>query len=118
MYKEYISYHALISDFGSLSSILDVEKTLVKAPYLSFYTKDGLITLAGSFQVFLMKIKDVLGIDISVNVCKEIPNGFLIHYNSYEPVVYNATEIVEESVEVATPAKASAARRRAKADNK
>ena len=118
MYKEYISYHALISDFGSLSSILDVEKTLVKAPYLSFYTKDGLITLAGSFQVFLMRVKEVLGIDISINVCKEIPNGFLIHYNKYEPVVYETPDVVEESAEVVTPAKASAARRRAKAENK
>lgn len=109
--KHYHSYHEMIMDFTHLSSAIDAEKTLSKAPIFSFYTKDGMIHLGGTFQIFLVKLVAATGIKLLPLVSIEMPGVYAISYEDYTPV---DTPVVDESkIEVKavdTPARKRAAR--------
>ena len=109
--KHYHSYHERVMDFARLSDAIDAEKTLSKAPIFSFYTKDGMIHLGGTFQIFLVKLVAATGIKLLPLASIEMPGVYAISYEDY--VIVEAPVVEEPKLEVKavdTPARKRATR--------
>lgn len=112
--KHYHSYHEMIMEFSRLSGVIDAEKTLSKAPIFSFYTKDGMIHLGGTFQIFLVKLVAATGIKILPLCSIEMPGVYAISYEDFAPVEAPVQEEPKLAVKaVDTPARKRASRAKA-----
>ncbi len=107
--KTYHSYYDMIVDFASMSSEIDVDKTLTQAPALSFYTKDGRVALGGNFVHFLVKLKEETGIKVNAFSSEEHLGYYIVSFEDYAPVAPKEPEKLEVKP-VDTPAKKKAAR--------
>lgn len=103
--KTYFSYHEMLVDFSQLIPSLDLDKTLIQAPPMSFYTKDGRIVLGGNFIHFLVRLREETGLKVHPLASEEHAGYFLVSYEDYAPV-----EVVEDQKSIKikavdTPAK-------------
>ena len=102
--KTYFSYHEMLVDFSQLIPSLDLDKSLIQAPPMSFYTKDGRIVLGGNFIHFLVRLREETGLKVHPLASEEHAGYFLVSYEDYAPVQNEKQEVLEVKA-VDTPAK-------------
>ncbi|QHR76141.1 hypothetical protein JR321_gp262 [Escherichia phage anhysbys] len=108
--KRYFSYHEMIRDFESLSPLIDADKTLVSAPPMSFYLKDGRVALGGNFIHFLTRLREETGILVHPFASEEHMGYYLVSYEDYAPVKIKEEVLKVEAVD--TPAKKRSLRKK------
>lgn len=94
--KTYFSYHEMMLDFSQLSDKMDFDKTIKQAPPYAFYNKDGQIVIGVSFNHFLQRVRDDLGIKVNPSASEDHRSHYLVSYEDYSP----AGEVPQEKIEV------------------